>query len=173
MVTYLVKMVPVFVELCRIKADLNFGVTSIAKWRHRGREGERAGTCSQPWRWWRRRSGIRRWRRSARWAGRRRSCWWRAGRRRAAAEDRRRGTPRTWPRSAAARPSTRWLPARTGSDTASTTRTTQPSIPPHCACTVGLAYRALLHRAPKYIGRSDVTESMVTVRSPFCGYNTT
>jgi len=24
-----------------------------------------------------------------------------------------------------------------------------------------------------YTGRSDVTESMVTIRSPFCGYNTT
>ena len=23
-----------------------------------------------------------------------------------------------------------------------------------------------------YMGRSDVTESMVTIRSPFCGYNT-
>jgi len=29
-----------------------------------------------------------------------------------------------------------------------------------------------LHFATLYIGWNDVTESMVTIRSPFCGYNT-
>ena len=40
-------------------------------------------------------------------------------------------------------------------------------------CTTRLRVHLFLHLLDLYIGRSDVTESMVTMRSPFCGYNRT
>ena len=43
----------------------------------------------------------------------------------------------------------------------------QTPVAPRLQC-MQVARRKLVH-----IGRSDVTESMVTIRSPFCGYNTT
>jgi len=44
-----------------------------------------------------------------------------------------------------------------------------------CICEVGrviLYYAIMKHAVGLYIGCSDVTESMVTIWSPFCGYNT-